>query len=190
MEYNYNIIDMDKFHGSSNDDLNHPYSASSNQYSDCGSPRINQDADRRTQISDIKSSDASIVQESTRVITSNPSFPNQRILDDLSHSKSLCTSLHLTNTQKQVQDQFPTRPQILIDQQHEMGLAIRQDDRSQLQHPISNGLPSAETSIHISFSGNYVPEHKENVHNPSQHLELNNVSNTSHVNGTSKASSR
>ena len=190
MEYNYNTVDMYKFHGNSNDEMNNLYSTSSNRHDDCGNPRISYDADRGTQLSNIHSSEDCIVQESTQVITSKPSISNQRILEDLSHSKTLCTSLHVSNTQKQVHDQFPTRSQILIDQQHEMGLAMGQDCQRQLQHPISNGIPSSETSIHISFSDNYGPEHRENVSSPSRHLGFNHMSNTSYVNGASKASSR
>ena len=191
MEYNYNLVEIDKFHGNSNEDLRNLYSSSPNQFSDCNRLISNHDSEYTTQASDHHASVPNI-QPSMHKISSKPSISNQRILEDLSQSKS-SKPLAQSSSLKTLQDNFSNRSQILIDEQHHMRLGSEVDIQRQMMHSHSNGNLSSDgksTSIHISFSDNYIPEQRQLVQNQSKQFELNDISDYSHANGNSKLSNR
>ena len=72
---------------------------------------------------------------------------------------------------------------------HQMELGSELDIDRQIIQPNSNGNFSSDgksTSIHISFSDNYMPEQREIVQNHSRQLDLNNISDSSQSNKYSK----
>ena len=191
MEYNYNLVEIDKFHGNSNEDLRNLYSSSTNQFSDCNRLIPNPDSECTTQGSERHAS-VSTVQPSMHKISSKPSISNQRILEDLSQSKS-CIPLAQSSSLKTIQDNFSNRSQILINEQDHMGQGSEVDIHRQMMHPNSNGNLSSDgksTSIHISFSDNYIPEQRQLVQNQSKEFEFNDISGSSHAHGNSKLSNR
>ena len=88
-----------KKHGNSNEDLTNLYSSSTNQFSDCNRLTSNPDLECTAQGSERHTS-VSTVQSSMHKISSKPSVSNQRILEDLSQSKSCIPLFEASSTSK------------------------------------------------------------------------------------------
>ena len=192
MEYSYKLVDLEKFHGNSNDGRNTSYTSSVDQYSDCTKLVSQNDSGCDVHTSNIQSSGDSTLQESVQV-SSKPSISNQRILEDLSHSKSSYSAFQQQpSTVKPDQDKISSRSRMMFGEQHYTGTFGEIDDQRQLVHQNLNGMTSSEgngTSIHISFNDNYMTE-TNIVHTQPKQWEFSNVPHSSNVNGASKSSCR
>ena len=135
----------------------------------------------------------SSLHESVQQVSSKPSISNQRILEDLSHSKSsYLTFQQQPSSVKPDQDKISSRSRMMFGEQHYTGTFGEIDDQRQLVHQNLNGLTSSEgsgTSIHISFNDNYMTE-TNIVHNQPKQWEFNNVPHSSNENGALKSSCR
>ena len=193
MEYSYKLVDMEKFHGNSNDGGNNSYTLAVDQYSDCTKQVSQNDSGCDIYTSNIQSSGNSSLQESVQQVSSKPSISNQRILEDLSHSKSsYLTFPQQPSSVKPDQDKISSRSRMMFGEQHYTGTFGEIDDQRQLVHQNLNGMTSSEgsgTSIHISFNDNYMTE-TNIVHNQPKQWEFNNVPHSSNANEASKSSCR
>ena len=127
-------------------------------------------------------------------VGSKISFSNQRILEDLSHSKPLyLTRANEINVQKSIENSHAQTPQTLRTEHQVQPVVSSADELHQTMQTHSGGTYPAEnngTSIHISFSENYLHEEREQDRCPPGQLGQNEVSHCSYGNGTPKIGSR
>ena len=122
------------------------------------------------------------------------SMSNHRIFEDLSHSRPLyVTSANDINLQKCIQTSNTNLSQTLFAKQQEPLIVPSLEAPRQSMDQIPGGTCSPEnssTSIHISFSENYLHEQREQHRSQSRHLDLNEISHSSHGTGNAKVGSR
>ena len=122
------------------------------------------------------------------------SFSNQRILEDLSHSKPLyVTRANDLNLQKSIHVSNANLPQTLSTDHQGPPLVSPVDGQRQTMQTLAGGacLPeNNSTSIHISFSENYLHEEREQDRSQPRQLDLNEMSHCSYGNVTPKIGSR
>ena len=122
------------------------------------------------------------------------SLSNQRILEDLSHSKPLyATRANDINLQKSIHASSTNLPQTLSTEHQGPPIVSPVDGLRQTMQTHAGGTCPPEnnsTSIHISFSENYLHEEREQDRSQPRQLDLNEMSHCSYGNGTPKIGSR
>ena len=127
-------------------------------------------------------------------VGSKISLSNQRILEDLSHSKPrYVTRANDINLQKSIHVSNAHLPQTLSNELQRSPVVSAVDELRQTTQTLAGGscLPdNSSTSIHISFSENYLQEEREQDRSQSKQLDLNEMAHCSYGNGTPKIGSR